>query len=276
MVPAMTNAVSDAPADAGSRRIAWANWGALLVAVLAGCSDTERATTRETVTVLAAASTTDAIHQIARRFQQAHPGIRVDVSTGPSNGLAQQILAGAPADVFLSANQKWSDAIAQQGLAGRRVELLTNRMVLIVPQGNPAKVTDPSDLNSAEIQRVAIAGENVPAGIYAQQALQNLNLFESLRRSNKLARGSDVRITLAYVQRGEAEAGIVYATDARISQQAEVVASLDPQTYDRVVYPAVLLQDAAEREAAHRFFQFLQSQEARDIFGQFGFTPLSE
>ena len=204
--------------------------------------------------------------------QNAH--IAVQISTGPSNGLAQQILAGAPADVFLSASRQWATAITEAGLASETVELLTNRMVLIVPKGNPAGVQEPSDLASARVTRVAIAGENVPAGTYAEQALRNLKLLDLLQQSNKLARGSDVRVTLAYVERAEAEAGIVYATDARVSQQVEVVKELDPRSYDPVVYPVVLLKRIPERDAPRGFFDFLQSAKARAVFDHFGFTPL--
>lgn len=247
---------------------------ATFVGLFAGCSATNETATRDKVTVLVAASTTDAIEEVARIFQDEMQ-IEVVISTGPSNGLAQQILAGAPVDVFLSANKKWADAIADQALASETVDLLANRLVLIVPEGNPARIKDPADLARTKVSRVAIAGENVPAGIYAQQALRNLGLFRQLRESNKLARGSDVRITLAYVERAEAEAGIVYATDARISDRVEVISEFDPQSYDPVVYPAVLLKTASGRTAAVRFFTFLQSSEGQAVFQRFGFTPLA-
>jgi molybdate transport system substrate-binding protein len=246
----------------------------LCLSWLVGCGTAQKTdAVPQKVTVLAAASTVDAIEEIATLFQE-QTQIEVVISGGPSNGLAQQILAGAPADVFLSANKKWGDAVTEQGLAGETVDLLTNRMVLIVPRGNPAGIADVGDLTGSKVTHVAIAGEGVPAGIYAEQALRHLKLFDALSDSNKLARGSDVRITLTYVERGEAEAGIVYATDARISDQVAVIAELDPESYDPVVYPAVLLNSAADRPAARRFFQFLQSADAQAVFQRCGFTSL--
>ncbi|MCO6459516.1 MAG: molybdate ABC transporter substrate-binding protein, partial [Pirellulaceae bacterium] len=226
------------------------------------------------ITVLAAASTTDAIHDIAEAFETSHPGVAVRISTGPSNSLAQQVIAGAPADIYLSANMKWADAVAEQGLAEETVELLTNRMVLVVPRGNPAGVKEPGDLVGPGVTMVALAGENVPAGIYAEQALRQLQLLDELREGRKLARGADVRITLAYVERGEAEAGIVYATDARISDQVEVVAELDPMSHDQVTYPVVLLKAAKDKTAARQFLRFLQSAEAQTVFERYGFSRL--
>lgn len=245
------------------------------LAVFSGCDGAKETATREKVTILAAASTTNAIEAAAQLFENENDSIAVRISTGPSNGLARQIMAGAPADVFLSANKQWADAIVSEGLSDTTIELLTNRMVLIVPQGNPAAITGPNDLTHAKVSRVAVAGENVPAGIYAEQALRRLNLFDSLRESNKLARGSDVRVTLAYVERAEVEAGIVYATDARLSEQVEIVAVLDPRTHEAVVYPLVLLKMATDKPAARQFFEFLQSAAGLAVFEKYGFTPLT-
>jgi molybdate transport system substrate-binding protein len=240
---------------------------------IAGCSS-QQPPVREKITVLAAASTADAMERIADRFQVSRELMDVEVSTGASNNLAQQIIAGAPADVFLSANEQWADAVAEKGLTLETVDLLTNRMVLVAPKGNPAGVEGPSDLLSDKVSRVAVAGENVPAGIYAEQALRKLKLYDRLHDAKKLARGADVRVALAYVERGEAEAGIVYATDARITDKVEVVAELDPETYDRVVYSAVLLKAGGERAAARNFFEFLKSPDARMLFAEYGFTPV--
>ena len=255
------------------------------VVAMLGCNRTggeefERAetgdveSTRAEVTLLAAASTADAVKELAEVFGQQRPEVEVRISTGPSNGLAQQILAGAPADVYLAANSKWADVVTDEGLVAETVSLLTNRLVLIVPRGNPARVQRIEDVVSDRVSRVAIASSSVPAGDYAEQILGRRELLEPLLRENKLARGSDVRITLSYVERGEAEAGIVYATDARISDQVEVVVLFDPQGYERVVYPAVLLKSAANRSSARELFDFLQGAEARAVFERYGFEML--
>jgi len=246
----------------------------VLTAFLAGCNLSEDRAGQDTVTVLAAASTADALAEIAQLFER-ETHVEVEVSNGSSNGLAQQIIAGAPADVFLSANRQWATAIETEGLVTANVDLLANRMVLIVPKGNPAGIKVPEDLISARVGRVAIAGKNVPAGIYAEQALQNLKLFDHLENSKRLVRGSNVRVTLAYVEHAEADVGIVYATDALIAQDSvEVASQLDPLLYERIVYPAVMLQRASDQSGARRFFKFLRSSEARAIFERHGFTPL--
>lgn len=203
----------------------------------------------------------------------------VAVSVGASNALAQQILSGAPADLFLSASEEWADAIAKEGLLAERTDLLTNRLVLVVPRGNPAGVHGPEDLLREEIERVALAEENVPAGRYARQALRSLDLFDSLSQSGKIASGHDVRATLAFVERGETEAGIVYATDAvaanRVdASQIEVVHEFDPTLHDAIVYPLVLLKAGQTNPQAVELFERLRSPESLAISRRWGFEPL--
>ena len=244
----------------------------LLVAVaIAGCGSKDTTSNQPSINVLVAASTRNAIEEIAKIYRQNHPFIEFRISSGSSNNLARQILAGAPADIFLSANPGWSETIEQAGRVDQSVDLLTNRLVLIVPTGNPAGIQKPLDLLFEPIERIAIAGKNVPAGIYAEQVLTQYELFESLTRDHKLVRGSDVRITLAYVERGEVDAGIVYATDACISPQVEVVWKFDPQLHEPIVYPAALLRPVSASADAEGFFGFLRSIEAGEIFRKYGF-----
>jgi molybdate transport system substrate-binding protein len=188
--------------------------------------------------------------------------------------LASQILAGAPADLFLSASQQWAEEVEKAGHAADQVRLLTNQLVLVVPQGNPGDVREPNDLLGAKVQHVAIAGEKVPAGIYAEQALRKLDLWQPLAEANKLVHGQDVRSTLSYVERGEAEAGIVYSTDAKIATGVSTVYEFAPSLHDEIVYVLVLLTHGREQPAARAFFEFLQSAEADETYRQFGFTRL--
>ena len=140
-----------------------------------------------------------------------------------------QISEGAPAQLFLSANEKWADFVKEKGLAQDTKVLLGNSLVIVVPQGNPAGVKQPKDLTNAQVKRIAVAGPTVPAGIYARQALKKLNIWDGLEENKKIISGENVRVTLTYVERGEAEAGIVYATDAHgSSKQVEVVYTFDP------------------------------------------------
>jgi molybdate transport system substrate-binding protein len=227
--------------------------------------------------LLAAASTTEAMQEVAALFEKKS-GAKVEINPGASNALAQQIIAGAPADVFLSANEKWADEVKKHRLAAEARPLLGNRLAIVVPRGNPAGVRSPADLTADSVKQVALAGEQVPAGFYADQALKSLDLAAKLAEAKKIVRGADVRITLSYVERGEVEAGIVYATDARISDKVETVYTFDPATHDALVYPAVLVKrDGAEPAAAAReFFEFLFSAEAGAVFRRHGFLPVGE
>jgi molybdate transport system substrate-binding protein len=139
-------------------------------------------------------------------------------------------------------------------------------LVLVVPRGNPAGVHGPGDLARPEVRRVALAGERVPAGKYATQALRAAGVFDRLT----IARAQHVRAALTWVETGEAQAGVVYATDARASGRAMVVHTFAPETHDPIVYPAVLL---SRGEAARRFYAFLAGDEARAILDRHGFVP---
>ena len=222
--------------------------------------------------LLAAASTTDAVTEIAASFER-ETGIAVKVSAAGSNALAAQIIAGAPGHVFLSANPRWAKAVAEEGLALDTRDLLSNRLVLVVPVGNPARIAAPRDLLSKEVSHVALAGENVPAGIYAGEALRAAGIYEKLIEEGRVARGQDVRLTLAYVETAEAQAGVVYATDAAVSGKAEVVHTFDPASHEPIVYPIVLLETARESPEARRFYEYLQGGEAAAVFRKFGFSP---
>jgi molybdate transport system substrate-binding protein len=224
----------------------------------------------EPLILLAAASTKYAVEELAANFQK-QTGTRVLVSAGPSNALAAQIASGAPADLFLSANEKWTEYVQQQGLAEEVRPLLTNGLALIVPRNNPGRVKSPTELANRRVKRVALAGENVPAGIYAEQALRDLGLYDMLVGANKIIRGQDVRGALGYVARGEAEAGIVYDTDARSEANVIVVDRFDPKSYDSIVYPLVLIKREQPSAAARKLYEYFRSAEAAVVFEKFGF-----
>jgi molybdate transport system substrate-binding protein len=261
-------------------------WRCLIFGFLAavgGCSgggvQTERADdddqTKRPVIVLVAASTKNAIEEIATQFQ-TETGIETKISAGPSNALANQVIAGGDADLFLSANLQWADAVEKPGHVAKRRNLLTNGLVLVVPKDNPAQVKRPDDLTSTAVKKIALAGEKVPAGMYADQALASLKLASELAGQNKIVRGHDVRSTLAFVERGEAEAGIVYSTDALISTQVQTVYTFDPKTHDKIAYPLALLKTAQGRSGAKAFYDYLSSKSAAEVFRRHGFELLGE
>jgi molybdate transport system substrate-binding protein len=224
----------------------------------------------DTVVVSAATSTKDVIETLVGEFS----GAEVKVNSGPSNSLATQILAGAPADLFLSASEQWADEVQKRGMALESTRLLSNRLVLVVPKGNPAQVHEPKDLLSAGVKKIALAGEGVPAGKYADQALTSLEIFQQLTDEGKIVRGQDVRSALAYVERGEAEAGIVYSTDVGVAEGVETVHEFDPNAHDEIVYVLVLLKHGQNNEFARRFYDFLKSSATDDVYTKFGFTRI--
>jgi molybdate transport system substrate-binding protein len=242
---------------------------ALVLAVLGGCRDSDPPP--RPVLIFAAASTKDAVAEAAAAFTQ-QSGIAVKISDDDSSRLAAQIVNGAPADLFLSANEKWADHVKEKGLAQASLPLFGNTLVLVVPRGNPAKVAKPADLTGPTVKRVAVAGPTVPAGIYARQALKALDVWDQL--GQRVVSGENVRVTLTYVERDEVEAGIVYATDAKISDRVEQVYAFAGSTHDPIRYPLVLLERGADHPAARRFCDFLASPEAAKIFTKHGFTRL--
>lgn len=244
----------------------------LIAVVLAGCGSTGSTSDQAPITLLVAASTRNAIEEIVQAYRQANPSTKFRISSGPSNSLAQQIVAGAPADIFLSASPGWAAAVEQAGMAEQTINLLTNKLVMVVPTGNTIGIRSPDDLLLTQVKRIAVAGKNVPAGIYAEQTLARLGLFEKLTQDHKLVRGSDVRVALAYVERGEVDAGIVYATDAQLSTHVECVWEFDQHLHEPIVYPAVFVRQKQASSHAADFFEFLRSTKAANIFQEYGFA----
>jgi len=225
------------------------------------------------VLVSAAASTKELMEALAAEFSQKSKAT-IKVNPGPSSGLANQIIEGAPADLFLSANREWATKVAEAGLAESSKELLTNKLVLIVPKGNPAGIREPNDLLSEKVKKIALAGEKVPAGKYADQALTKLDLLEKLTAGGKIARAQDVRGALSFVERGEAEAGIVYSTDVSIAPNVEVAHEFDPALHDEIVYVLVMLKHGEKNIDAMSFFEYLQSDGADAVYVKAGFSRI--
>jgi molybdate transport system substrate-binding protein len=227
----------------------------------------------KSITVYVAASTQDAVKAAAESFQR-DTGVEVKISAAGSNTLANQIVNGAPAELFLSADEEWADFVKEKGFAAQTKQLLGNRLVLAVPQKNPAGVKTPEDLLSPKVERVALAGENVPAGIYAKQSLTALKLYDELVQDKKIVRGMDVRATLNLVELGEVAAAIVYKTDAMSANDVETVYTFDDKSHEPIRYPLVLLKRGETNSAAQNFFDYLASNTAAKIFEKDGFSML--
>jgi molybdate transport system substrate-binding protein len=221
--------------------------------------------------VFAAASLADALREIGSAFE-ARTGHRVVLSFGGSNDMARQIRAGAPAEVFVSASAERMDEVEQAGLvrAGDRGDLLSNRLVVIVPLAADAVPTTAEDL--LRVRRLALGDpQAVPAGIYARRWLEKRGLWERVR--DRVVPTLDVRAALAAVESGNADAGIVYRTDAAISRGVRVALEVPPGEAPRIVYPAALLA-TARGPGARAFYEQLRSPAARAVFERLGFEFL--
>lgn len=220
--------------------------------------------------VFAAASLVNVMADIEREFEASSEG-RLSVSFGGSQTLAQQIRRGAPADIFLSAGPFQTSELVAEGLVdGEEVEVLYNRLVLLVRPGVELKSIQ--DLADESIARVAIADPALaPAGRYAQESLTTLGLWESIQ--DKLITGVDVRATLAYVESGNVDVSIIYKTDAAIANDAIVLDLVPLDSYSPVVYPAVVINRPHKSTLTESFMDFLTGQTAADLFSHYGFEP---
>jgi molybdate transport system substrate-binding protein len=229
------------------------------------------------ITVFAAASLTNAISDVASEYEKDKQ-INIQTSFASSSTLAKQIEKGAPVDIFISADTKWMNYLQDKKLtkAGSKVNLLGNQLVLIAPKGKSFKVDMVKSFNLAG----AFSGklctgelESVPVGIYAKQSLKKLNWWDSIKM--RIVGTQDVRAALVFVERAECDAGIVYATDAKVSGKVESVAVFPNTTHEPIVYPLALLNNASAQAAA--FYDYLRSEKAKAIFAKYGFdTTLTQ
>ena len=219
------------------------------------------------LTVFAAASTTDVMQELAEKYK-AGGGEEIKFNFASSGALARQIDAGAPADLFLSANTKWMDFLAEKKLLldETRSDLVKNALVLIAPRDSAMTYDDfPGNLKG-----MLSVGDfkSVPAGTYAEAALKALGWLDAA--TPKLVKGTNVRTVLMYVERGEADAGVVYLTDAMQSDKVKVIGTFPAESHPAIVYPVACLKTG---ESARGFLDFIQSDDAKAIWKKYGFAP---
>jgi len=227
-----------------------------------------------TVTIYAAASTTNALKEIGALYEKER-GVKVISSFAAASALAKQIEQGAPADLFVSADLRWMDYLDKLGkvVEGKRRNLLNNTLVLVAPKGKGFPVRMEQSFNlPAAFEGKWCTGDpaSVPVGSYAKQALTTLGWWQALEP--RLVGTQDVRSALAFVERGECALGIVYETDAKGSDQVETLAAFPADSHQRIVYPVALLQGAG-RDALG-FYDFLFSKEAAAVFTKYGFMVI--
>lgn len=227
------------------------------------------------LTVFAAASLQNAFEDIARQYRQK-TGRDVKFSFAASSSLARQIEQGAPASIFASADEQWMDYLQQRNLivTDTRKALLGNRLVLVIPAASTAKVDlkpnfDFKSLLGADGRWVTGDPASVPVGRYAQEALTKLGAWDFAQ--TRLVRAENVRVALTFVERGEVAAGIVYETDAAISQKVKVAGVFPSDSYTPVSYPVAAIAKN-DTPAAREFLKFLESAEAREVYKKFGFS----
>jgi len=233
----------------------------------------------DTVNIFAAASTSDAIEEIIDAYTPPI-GTSVGGIYAASSTLAQQIEAGAPADIYLSANEAWMDDLASREriAAGTRVDLLTNDLVLVAPRMLPLDYTPGGEVSLAGVLDEGLLAigdpDTVPAGIYAREALTNLGEWDAL--SDNLIPGDSVRTALTWAARAEVRAAIVYGSDTYSTMSVSRVATFPADSHSPIVYPMGMIAGSEDRPAVLAFYEFLRGPEAADIFEAYGFGLADE
>jgi molybdate transport system substrate-binding protein len=254
------------------RKAAWLLGCWLMASLILGCKHHDASD--KTLTLFGAASTTDVMNELAKRFE-ARTGTKVRTSFASSATVARQIEAGAHADAFISANLSWMDHLERKGLLepGTRRDLLGNRLVLIAPaaRGFELRLERGSDLGGAFEGKLALADPaHAPAGRYAKESLERFGWWEALEP--RVLPCKDVRATVAAVEAGSVGAGVVYATDAAVSKRIKIAGTFPDASHAPIRYPIALVKGS--KPGARELLEFLSSEEARKVYEAAGFVVL--
>ncbi|WP_228548357.1 molybdate ABC transporter substrate-binding protein [Sporosarcina obsidiansis] len=260
----------------------------MLSVLLVGCADEEPEKVDSTVKnspatdkqpakevellISAAASLTDALEDMKATYEEQHEGVTLTYNFGSSGKLSTNIENGAPSDVFLSASSKDMNDMEDKGLIveGSRADFTSNVLVLIANKESDSTITSFEEIDPSTIDYFAVGEpETVPVGRYTKEMFEHLNLWESLQ--DKLVRGSDVRQVLTHVEMGNADYGVVYSSDAFISNDVKVLAESNPDWHAPIVYPGAVVEASEHKEAAQQFLDYLTSDVGKEALQQFGF-----
>ncbi len=229
------------------------------------------------LTILAAASLTDVCNEIKEKYEAEHENVTLNFSYGGSGALQTQIEEGAPADVFISAATKQMNALDEQGVMDTAsiVQLLENKVVLVVPAGSTADISSFEDVATDKVTMVGL-GEpgSVPVGQYSEEIFTTLGVLDTVK--DKANYGSDVRTVLSWVETSAVDCGIVYATDAYTTELVKIVAEAPQGSCKQVIYPAGIVKSSENAEAAAEFMAYLQKEEIRVLFENYGFTKVDK
>ncbi|MFL0198256.1 molybdate ABC transporter substrate-binding protein [Clostridium sp. WILCCON 0269] len=252
----------------------------LIVFFSVGCGNTtgssdnkksDAAAKKVTLTISAAASLKDSMNEVKELYAKDNSNVTITYNFGASGTLQKQIEQGAPADIFISAAAKQMDELKNKNLLVNDTiaNLLQNDVVLVVPKDSSA-VKSFQDLAGDAVKKVALGEpKSVPAGQYGEEVLTNLNILDKVKL--KAVYGKDVKEVLTWVETGNADAGIVYKTDALISDKVKVVATAPENSHKAVVYPVAVIKDSKNVEAAKSFLKFLSGDKAKEVFKKYGF-----
>ena len=225
---------------------------------------------KKELTVFAAASLTESLNTIKETYEKEHADIELVYNFDSSGTLQTQIEEGAICDLFISAGQKQMDGLGELVKQDSRVDLLENTVVLVAPKD--ATDAPKSFDDHVNVSSIALGNSDVPVGQYSEEILKNMGLWDTLNENGKITFGSNVKEVTSQVAAGAVDCGIVYRTDAASEPEITVVADAPADTYSPAIYPAAVLQDAPEAEAAQEFLDYLNSDAAMDVFASVGFT----
>ncbi|MBP0725761.1 molybdate ABC transporter substrate-binding protein [Bacillus sp. RG28] len=224
------------------------------------------------LTISAAASLKDSLIEIQSVYEKSHPNVKLRFNFGASGTLQQQIENGAPVDLFFSAGKDKFNKLIKEGLTSKKesVDLIGNELVLIEPKNSNFQVKNFEDLKLNEVKKISIGTPDlVPAGQYAKESLENMNLWSSINQ--KIVYAKDVRQVLSYVETGNVDAGVVYKTDALTSKKVKIVETANNQTHKPIIYPVGIISDTKNHNETKEFYSFLQSKKSMEIFEKHGF-----
>ncbi len=224
------------------------------------------------LTISAAASLKDAMDVIKHNYQEEHPEVELKFNFGGSGSLQQQISQGAPVDLFFSAAEDKFDKLVKEGNIAKEdgIDLLGNELVLVIPSEEQSNISNFHNLTKEEVHKISIGiPESVPAGEYAKESLEKMGIWKKVE--SKVVYAKDVRQVLSYVETGNVSAGIVYQTDALVSDQVNIVETADPETHAPIIYPVGIIKDSKHYEEAKDFYNYIQSEKALKVFKDYGF-----
>lgn len=258
--------------------------------VLAGCGSTQksasggesRTAAQTELTVFAAASLTETLTQIADMYKEVNPNVNITYTFDSSGTLKTQIQEGAVCDIFISAAQKQMDQLDSSAdssvntesldfvLQESRFNLVENKVVLAVPDGNPAGIESYEDLGTDKLKLICLGNDDVPVGAYSIEILTNLGVLDQLEADSKITYGSNVKEVTTQVKEASVDCGIIYATDA-FSAGLTVVDEAEEGQCRQVIYPAAVLNTSKNQEAAQEFLDYLQTEDCAAVFEKVGF-----